>query len=124
MQSRASEHKAELIESIVRHLHARLPRKQAPVLESFVRQYYDGVAPDDLLGQTADNLYGQALSLWRFARKRSPNQPKVRVYNPRHEEHGSQSTHTLVEIANVVMACQGDADAAALNRHELTVRRR
>ncbi|MCH7930097.1 MAG: NAD-glutamate dehydrogenase, partial [Proteobacteria bacterium] len=121
MQSRASEHKAELIESIVRHLHARLPRKQAPVLESFVRQYYDGVAPEDLLGQTADNLYGEALSLWRFARKRAPNQPKVRVYNPRHEEHGWQSTHTIVEIINDNMPFLVDSVTAAVNRHELTV---
>ncbi|MCH7930888.1 MAG: NAD-glutamate dehydrogenase [Proteobacteria bacterium] len=121
MQSRASEHKAELIESIVRHLHARLPRKQAPVLESFVRQYYDGVAPEDLLGQTADNLYGEALSLWRFARKRAPNEPKIRVYNPRHEEHGWQSTHTVVEIVNDDMPFLVDSVAADLNRHELTV---
>ena len=121
MQSRASEHKAELIESIVRHLHERLPRGEAPVLESFVRQYYDGVAPDDLMGQTADNLYGEALSLWRFARKRAPNEPKLRVYNPRHEEHGWQSTHTVVEIVNDDMPFLVDSVTAALNGMEADV---
>ena len=37
---------------------------------------------------------------WNFARKREPGRAQVRVFNPTIEEHGWQSTHTIIEIVN------------------------
>ncbi len=61
------------------------------------------------------------MAIWRFAQRRDPGTPKIRVFNPRHEEDGWQSTHTIVEIINDDMPFLVDSVAAALNRHELTV---
>ena len=116
MQSRTRERKAGLIDAVVGQIHDRLEKKDARVLEGFVRQYYGEVAPEDLIQFNAETLYGEALSIWRFAQKRKPGEPKLRVYNPRHEEHGWQSTHTVVEIVNDDMPFLVDSINSALNR--------
>ncbi|MFQ5959025.1 MAG: NAD-glutamate dehydrogenase, partial [Alphaproteobacteria bacterium] len=121
MTSRAKDHKSELIEGIVAQVRERLPRADAPPVERFVRQYYADVAAEDLAAFTVDTLFGEALAIWRFAQKRKPRQPKIRIYNPVHEEHGWQSTHTIVEIVNDDMPFLVDSVAADLNRHDLTV---
>ena len=94
MLSRASEHKSAVIDAVVAQLRERMTKKDAANLEKFVRQYYNDVAPEDLTEFNAETLYGEALSMWRFAQKRKPGEPKIRIYNPRHEDHGWQSTHT------------------------------
>ena len=119
MLSNAIEHKTEVINAVVAQIFERLAKKDAPNLESFVRQYYNDVAPEDLVGFNAETLYGEALSLWRFAQKRKPGEPKVRVYNPRQQDHGWQSTHTVIEIVNDNMPFLVDSVIAGLNRQQL-----
>ena len=119
MASRAKEQKTELIDAVIGQLHHRLPKAKARMLVGFVRQYYGDVAPDDLTEFNAEMLYGEALSIWRFAQKRLPGQPSIRIYNPRHEDHGWQSTHTVVEIINDDMPFLVDSVASALNRQDL-----
>ena len=121
MPSRFKEQKTELIDAIVTQIHERLPRDTAPNVARFTRQYYAGVAPEDLEGLSLDNLYGAALAMWRFFQKRAPGTHRIRVYNPRFDEHGWQSTHTIVEIVNDDMPFLVDSVAADLNRHDLTV---
>ena len=121
MASRTKEHKSELIDAVVARLHDRLSKENARVLERFARQYYDEVAPEDLANFNAESLYGEALSIWRFAQKRTPGKPKIRVYNPRQEEHGWQSTHTVIEIINDDMPFLVDSITAALNRQDLVL---
>ena len=56
-----------------------------------------------------------------FAHKRAPGQAKVRVFNPTVEEHGWQSTHTIIEIVNDDMPFLVDSAAMEVNRHGLTL---
>ena len=67
------------------------------------------------------DLYGAALSHWNFARKREPGYARVRVFNPTIEEHGWQSTHTLIEIVNDDMPFLVDSVTMEVNRHGLTL---
>ena len=121
MTARAKDHKAELVEEVVRQIHQRMPRRTAPMIERFARQYLEGIAPEDLIEITADNLFGQVISVWRFAGKRAPKQAKIRVFNPRHETDGWQSTHTVVEIVNDDMPFLVDSVAANLNQNNRIV---
>jgi len=121
MTTRAKEHKAELVEDVVKQIHQRMPRKGASMLERFARQYLAGIAPEDLADTAADNLFGEVVSVWRFAGRRAPKQAKIRVFNPRHETDGWQSTHTVVEIVNDDMPFLVDSVAANLNQNNLTV---
>ena len=91
---------SERLEQILALVRARIAAPERATIEDLVRRYYGGVDPEDLdLRQPAD-LYGAVLSHWGFARKREPGRAKVRVFNPTIEEHGWQSTHTIVEIVN------------------------
>ncbi len=90
--------KSELIDQVLELAGARLEGARAADAEHFVRAFFAHVPPDDVVGEEPENLYGLALTLWGFARKRKPSENKVRVYNPRQDSHGWKSTHTIVEI--------------------------
>src|SRR4051812_1218571 len=89
---------AALIDRVCSRVRERVEAHEAPQLEEFVRQYYRWVPPDDLVGRDALDLYGAALAHWKFIEHRSPGDFRVRVYNPTFEQHGWQSTHTVVEM--------------------------
>ncbi|MBI3423271.1 MAG: NAD-glutamate dehydrogenase [Acidobacteria bacterium] len=109
--------KTERMEEVLALVRAKAPAEQRATLERFVNAYYDQVAPEDLIERRADDLYGAALSLWNFARKRMPGQPKVRAFNPTVEEHGWQSTHTVIEVVNNDMPFLVDSVTMEINRH-------
>ena len=54
-------------------------------------------------------------------RKREPGKARVRVFNPTIEEHGWQSTHTIIEIVNDDMPFLVDSVTMEVNRHGLTL---
>ncbi|MGE0119374.1 MAG: NAD-glutamate dehydrogenase [Dongiaceae bacterium] len=121
MVSKAAQHKPELIERVKALASARLPSDRATALSEFITQFYANVAVDDLVGEAAENLYAAALSLWGFAAQRVPGTAKVRVYNPRLDEQGWHSAHTVVEMVNDDMPFLVDSLTAGLNQRDLMV---
>ena len=113
--------KAERIDEVLALVRRKMPAEEHARLESFVNQYFEQVAPDDVIERRADDLYGAALSQWNFARKRERSAPRLRVFNPTIEEHGWQSTHTVIEIVNDDMPFLVDSVAMEVNRHGLTL---
>ncbi len=111
----------ELIVELARLIHAKLPAEQADEAAEFARQYYGQVAPEDLAERPLADLYGAALSHWHFARSFVGGAPKLRVYNPRLEENGWQSTHTVIEIVNDDMPFLVDSITMEVNRQGLTL---
>ena len=100
MARKAEQHKCELVDKArARHRPPR-PRPGASAVQRFVRQFYANVSPDDLVGETPESLYGAALSLWNHGAEAPADVAKVRVFNPRADEHGWRSGHTVVEIVN------------------------
>jgi NAD-specific glutamate dehydrogenase len=121
MSVRPHEKKAELIEKVVARVHEKLPRTHMSEVEAFVRRYYSPVAPEDLLDWDVLDLYGASLAHWNLLLKRPDGKPNIHVYNPQHEAHGWQSTHTIVEIVTDDMPFLVDSVRMELNRHGLTV---
>ena len=113
---RAQEEKATRLEKVVEHLNTRLSAKDANQLATFVRRYYERVSPHDLAENTIECLYGGALALWKFAGQRTSGEARVRVYNPRIDEHGWASSHTIVEIVNDDMPFLVDSVTGELGR--------
>jgi glutamate dehydrogenase len=113
--------KAEVLERIVATIRDRLPSDQADQVESFTRQLYHGVAPEDLHERAVADLYGAAVAQWSFARQRAVGAAKVRVYSPRFEEHGWRSVHSVVEIVTDDMPFLVDSVSMELNRQDLTI---
>ncbi|GMQ75713.1 MAG: NAD-glutamate dehydrogenase [Gammaproteobacteria bacterium] len=110
----------ELIDAVLAQVRQHLPAAQGRVVEEFVAQYYAGTAYEDLAERDVANLYGAALGHWNFLRTRTPGTPKLRVYNPQLEQHGWQSTHTIVELVTDDMPFLVDSVRMALNRRGLT----
>ena len=108
--------KSELLDKVVGRVREQLPEDQAPQVEEFARQYYDWTHPEDLSGRSPVDVYGAAVAHWSFARQRTPGEAKVRVYNPRFEEHGWQTTHTVVEMVNDDMPFLVDSTKMEINR--------
>src|SRR5262245_53561490 len=121
MVRKAEQHKSELIDRAAALATARLSGDRAKAAERFVRLFYANVSPDDLAGETPESLYCAALSLWHHGQKRAPNIAKVRVFNPRADEHGWRSAHSVVEVVNDDMPFLVDSVTAELNRRDLTV---
>lgn len=112
---------AEVIKKVIDQTQADLPKDDAQQINAFLQQYYLRVSPDDLLERDIIDLRGAALAHWHMGRKRAAGENKIRIYNPRFEKHGWQSTHTIVEIIADDMPFLVDSVSMALNRHGLTI---
>ena len=108
--------KDELLDKVVARVREQITEDQAPQVEEFARQYYGWVDAEDLEDRPPIDAYGAALSHWNFAGRREPGERKIRVYNPHFEEHGWQSTHTVVEMVNDDMPFLVDSTRMEINR--------
>ena len=114
MAVRAEEQKNEAVEAVAALATRRLGDGRAAAVARFVRRFYSHVPPEDILDRAPEDLYGAALSLWRFAETRPPGRAKLRVIDPRAEEEGWRSPRTIVEIVNDDMPFLVDSVTAAL----------
>ncbi|HSK84821.1 MAG TPA: NAD-glutamate dehydrogenase [Rubrobacter sp.] len=108
--------KDELLDKVVARIREQISEDQAPLVEEFARQYYGWVDAADLEDRSPIDAYGAALSHWSFARRREPGEWKIRIYNPHFEEHGWQSTHTVIEMVNDDMPFLVDSTRMEINR--------
>ncbi|MFO1038643.1 MAG: NAD-glutamate dehydrogenase [Geminicoccaceae bacterium] len=121
MAVRADERKAEIIDGLANKVATRV-RDIAPDMgERFVRLFLRDVSPSDLVERDPGDLYGAALAVLRLAEVREPGEVNLRVYNPRLDQHGWQSTHTVVEIVNDDMPFLVDSVSMELQRHGLGI---
>ena len=113
--------KEEAIERIVDTVRDKLSRGKAATAEVFVRHFYENVAADDLIAEEAEDLYGAALSLWGFAATRQPREARLRVYNPKFDQHGWHSTHTVVEVVHDDMPFLVDSLTTEFNQQGIAI---
>ena len=112
---------SHILDEVVAVVGERLKGEERDAVEAFVLQYYAGTAAEDLSEVPVKDLYGAALAHWNFGKQRDPGHPKVRVYNPQVEEHGWESTHTIVEIVTDDMPFLVDSVRMAINDRGLTI---
>jgi glutamate dehydrogenase len=110
------EQKQALLEQVLRNADQRLGAPAAREAREFISHYYDNVDPEDLADRAPEDLYGAAMAHLSFARAFASGQPKLRVYNPRAEEHGWSSPHTVIEIVNDDMPFLVDSVTMEVNR--------
>src|SRR5580765_2198162 len=107
------EQKQALLEQVLRMADQRLGPGPAKDARAFIALFYDNGAPED--------LYGAAMAQLSFARTFASGTPKLRVYNPRTEEHGWSSPHTVIEIVNDDMPFLVDSVSMEVNRQGYTL---
>ncbi len=108
--------KDELLDKVVNRIRGQLDEDRAPQVEEFARRYYGFILAEDLVERSPVDLYGAAVAHLNLARQREPGAIKVRVYNPQFEEHGWQSTHTVIEIVTDDMPFLVDSTRMEINR--------
>ncbi|HET9045485.1 MAG TPA: NAD-glutamate dehydrogenase, partial [Casimicrobiaceae bacterium] len=113
--------KMQRLDEVAKLVAAKVAPEQRATVQAFVARYFGQVDPEDLEERQPVDLYGAALSHWNFARKRERGNAHVRVFNPAIEEHGWQSTHTIIEIVNDDMPFLVDSVTMEVNRHGLTL---
>src|ERR1700682_1424607 len=106
---------------VLKLVQAKVAPEKRNLLERFIQQYFSQLDPEDLAERQPTALYGAALSHWNFARTRDSGSARVRVFNPSIEEHGWQSTHTIIEIVNDDMPFLVDSVTMEVNRRGLTL---
>ena len=73
------------------------PSVKQQIIE-FARFFYATAPLEELSRKRIDDLYGATVALWDFLQHRPDGKPRIRVFNPKFEDHGWQSSHTIVEI--------------------------
>ncbi len=92
-----------------------------PLAARFVAQFYQRVAPDDMLDRDEAAIAGAALSAWSTMQRRDPGQAVLRVFNPRQQDDGFTIAHSLIEIVSDDMPFLVDSVTGELNRTNVTV---
>ncbi len=90
--------KAEILATLDKLIEQKIPTAKAGLIKAFANQYYGTVAVEDLESFSIMDLYGALISLWNFISERNKDELKIQIYNPHHDQHAWQSTHTIIEI--------------------------
>ena len=109
------------VDAVIEQIDARLPAHQAGAVAEFAAQFFAQVDPEDLEKLSVADLYGAVLSQWHFIARRKSGVSTVRVFNPRLDEHGWESAHTLVEIVGDDMPFLVDTVTMELIRQGFTL---
>ncbi len=109
------------VDAVIEQINARLPAHQAGAVAEFATRFFAQVDPEDLEKLSVADLYGAVLSQWHFISRRDPGTRRVRVFNPRLDEHGWESAHTIVEIVGDDMPFLIDSVTMELIRQGLTL---
>ncbi|MGC5013265.1 NAD-glutamate dehydrogenase [Streptosporangium sp. DT93] len=100
---------------------------------AFLRRYYRHVAPEDLLGREAAEVYGPAMAQRRLAGNRPQGRALVRAYTPEpagsprspgsagSPEQGRDAAFSVVEIVTDDMPFLVDSVTMELDRHGIAV---
>jgi glutamate dehydrogenase len=102
---------------------SRRLRKRADPLpaDEFIRQYYHGVAEEDLAEYSSEELAAAALAHLRFGAVRKGSQPLVRIYNAEEARDGWTSRHTVLEVTVEDMPFLVDSLGMVLTQAGLTI---
>ncbi|HET9581125.1 MAG TPA: NAD-glutamate dehydrogenase [Usitatibacter sp.] len=115
------EQKQALLEQALQLAARRLDPTKARQTREFLASYYRQVDAEDLAARAPEDVLGAALAHLAFGQRFESGTPKLRVYNPRPEEHGWSSSHTVIEIINDDMPFLVDSVTMEVNRQGYTI---
>lgn len=86
------------VNAILSHLYEELSAARRHETQVFVEQFFRRIGDEELTARPMANWIGLVRGYLDFLRIRQANVPKIHVYNPTIEEHGWESTHTVVQV--------------------------
>ena len=88
---------------------------------AFAKAFYHRMGDDELPRHTAEGWAALANDFLEFARVRKSGRANVRLFNPSLKQHGWESTHTVLQIANDDMPFLVDSVTMALSERGIGV---
>ena len=99
---------------ILAALRKRVPKAQQVQAEAFARAFYRRMSADEVAVHSPDGWAVLAGDFLDMVRSRKPGTAEVRVFNATLKQHGWESPHTVVQIANDDMPFLVDSVTMAL----------
>lgn len=121
MSRQHDEARDELINRVIELMKEKLPKEELELLIPFTQTYAKTAAPEDLVHRSVIDIYGAFVSHWYFMNHLPNKEYAVRVYNPQFEQHGWQSTHTVVEVLHQDLPFILESIRMVLNRSNLDI---
>lgn len=115
------EKRTALIKKIASAVGELVPTEQHTAAEAFIPQFLHLLSYEDLREHSIMDWAGLIHSHWSLMYDRSPNESRVRVYNPTFAEHGWHSPHTVIEISTNDAPFLVDSARMEVNRHRLGI---
>ena len=115
------EQKQALLEQALQLASKNTGPAEVAEIREFIGLYYRQVDAEDLASRAPADVLGAAMAHRRFAQRFSSGTPKLRVYNPRADEQGWSSSHTVIEIVNDDMPFLVDSVTMEVNRQGYTI---
>ena len=112
--------KDKIVNSVVAEARRRAKGK-TDLVETFVRAFYAGVAPQQLAERTPEALAGAALSALDTLAKRKPGESNVRVLNPDAKRDGWSTPNTVIELVTDDKPFLVDSASAAVGQLGATI---
>ncbi|KOR29073.1 hypothetical protein TI04_09495, partial [Achromatium sp. WMS2] len=102
--------------------HAQLEKLATDQLTaSWLRYYYRHTAEETLVEKDLAQVYSAAITHLEFAKHRTVNQVKLRIYNPESGNHGWKCPHTIVELVANDMPFLVDSMCMEIHRNGVAV---
>ena len=98
-------------------------QENAAEMTELIQSFYANVPEEDLQERSIEDLAAAVLAQRRMASSRPATERLVRIYNPSLSEHGWQSPHTVIEIAQEDMPFLVDSVGIALSNMKCSVYR-
>src|SRR5690606_27675151 len=116
-----TEDKQQFLRLLDSEFESKLPADQARQMSTFAQAFFETIPLEEIRSRRVSDVYSAIIASWQFVQEHQPDQPKVRVFNPTLDNHGWQSTHTVVVVLHPNIPFLMDSVRMALNRQDLTV---
>ena len=115
MSAKSENAQAPAVEAVLTELKSTLTSARLKEAQIFAAHLLKRVGADDLASRPAAQWAAMAQDLLGFVRVRKAGVPNVRVFNPTLDEHGYESTHSVLEVCTDDSPFLVDSVSMAIN---------
>ncbi|MCK5667316.1 MAG: NAD-glutamate dehydrogenase, partial [Thiotrichaceae bacterium] len=87
-----------MMDVLTQFIRSQIHDENVDQLIFFAQKYFSFSAFEEIADKPVEDLYGAVLSHWNLFLDLHAGKDKIHIYNPTIEEHGWQSTHTVIEM--------------------------
>ena len=121
MSTQAENRKSALLAEIEKLIESQAPADQCKQAKVFAAKYCNEVDAEDFVARAGAEWAALSLSHLAFGNEFHRGAPKMRIFNPKHSEHGWESVSTIIEFVNDDMPFLVDSIAMEINRQGIVI---